>query len=461
MAIYHLNAKTLGRSQGRSATGAAAYRAAERIEDARTGIVFDFRRKRGVDGSEILAPDGWTPDRAALWNAVEQSEKRSDAQVARDIEVALPRELTPEQMRETVRGFVREQFVALGMVADIAFHHLTGSNPHSHILLTMREWQGSGFGLKRREWNDRALCQQWRERWADHANAALAQAGQAARIDHRTLIEQAAAALAEDRHDDAIALDRVATIHERGSPRAAAHNAGVRQTNAERRSAWDTIERAARDAARDAGRLMPPASNDAPRSKAARLAAEDLAFVESMRTRKDETARRWRRHDECAREAAEWLAAKSGGDARRLAARDRAAMELAAARSRRDMWKEDHPRPFWFWKRPAWRRQRAAAQAPVEAAKRVAAKAEKRASPEAIKAWRQAFADHQAARAAALASRRALASTPSEQAEDMQRRRHEREDETLRMQATKRGQVFDLGGVDPAATRPRPGRRPR
>jgi hypothetical protein len=458
MAIYHLNAKTLGRSQGRSATGAAAYRAAVRIEDARTGIVFDFRRKRGVDGAEILAPDGSTPDRATLWNTVEQTEKRSDAQVAREIEVALPRELTPEQMRETVRGFVREQFVALGMVADVAFHHLTGSNPHAHILLTMRDWQGGGFGLKRREWNDRSLCQQWRQRWADHANAALAQAGQAARIDHRTLIEQAAAALAEERHDDAIALDRVPTIHERGSPKAAAHNAAVRHANAERRAAWDAIEQAARDA----GRLMPPATDDAPRSKAARLAAEDLAFVESMRARKDETARRWRRHDERAREVAEWLAAKVGGDARRLAARDRAAMELAEARQRRDIWKDDHPRPFWFWKRPAWRRQRAAAQAPVEAAKRAAAKAEKRASPEAITAWRQAFADRQTERAAALAARRALAPTPSEQAEDERRRRHEREHaEAMRAQRQRPRAILDPHPHDPAATGPRPRRRPR
>ena len=83
MAIYHLNAKTLGRSQGRSATGAAAYRAAACIADARTGLIFDYTRKRGVDGAEILTPDGSTLERAALWNAVEQAEKRTDAQVAR------------------------------------------------------------------------------------------------------------------------------------------------------------------------------------------------------------------------------------------------------------------------------------------------------------------------------------------------------------------------------------------
>ena len=207
---------------------------------------------------------------------------------------------------------------------------------------------------------------------------------------------------------------------------------------------------------------MPPATDETPRSSVARLAAEDLAFVEAMRARKDETARHWRRHDERAREATKWLAAKAGGDARRLAARDRAAMELAAARIRRDIWREDHPRPFWFWQRPAWRRERAAAQAPIEAAKRAAAKAEKRASPKAIIAWRQEFADHQAERDAALTSRRALALMPSEQAEDEQQRRHERERaEAMRARRAQPRQVFDPESHSPTANRPRPGRRPR
>ncbi len=234
MAIFHLNAKTIGRSQGRSATGAAAYRAGVRIEDARTGIVFDYRRKRGVDGSEILTPDGSVLDRSTLWNSVEHRENRNDAQVAREIEIALPRELTPEQMRDCVRGFVREQFTSAGMIADIAFHHLTRSNPHSHILLTLREQSGDGFGPKRRDWNDRALCVQWRESWAHHANAALGKAGHAARVDHRTLIEQAADAENAGHHADAIALDRVPTIHERGNRAAQTHNEQVRQDNAKR-----------------------------------------------------------------------------------------------------------------------------------------------------------------------------------------------------------------------------------
>lgn len=458
MAIYHLNAKTLGRSQGRSATGAAAYRAAACIADARTGLIFDYTRKRGVDGAEILTPDGSTLERAALWNAVEQAEKRTDAQVAREVEVALPHELLPEQMRELVRGFVREQFTSAGMVADVAFHHLTGDNPHAHIMLTMREWRAEGFGLKRREWNDRALCEQWRERWASHANDALARAGHVARIDHRTLAEQAATALDEGRHADAIALDRAPTLHERGSPTVAAHNAGVKADAAQRRAAWEAIELAAMEQ----GRFMPEATDTAPRSRAEKAAALDQAFIASMRGRKDDRGRRWRSHDERAQEEATWLASNGGGDTRRLRALDRAQEALAAMRERRDRWREEHPRPpLWrFWERPRWRREKIEAQAPVEQAKRAAAKAEQRASPQAITAWRQAYADHQTEYAAAVAARRACALLPSEEARAEAARQEAKRKAQAAMSAQRPGQgVQPLPTLPRTPTRPRPGRR--
>ena len=140
MAIYHLSAKPISRATGRSATGAAAYRAGETITDERTGLVFDYGKKRGIDHSEIMAPANapeWAHDRAKLWNAVEHSEKRKDSQVAREVEVALPTELNLDQQRELVRSFARSQFVDAGMVADIAIHHAKGENPHAHILLTI------------------------------------------------------------------------------------------------------------------------------------------------------------------------------------------------------------------------------------------------------------------------------------------------------------------------------------
>jgi MobA/MobL family/RepB DNA-primase from phage plasmid len=194
MAIYHLSVSKIKRSAGRTATGAAAYRAAQEIHDERTGITHDYTRKRGVYTTEILTPahaPDWMRDRVKLWNGVEHREIRKDAELAREIDIALPAELSHDQKQDLVRRYVQEQFISKGMVADIAYHDLHKKNPHVHILLTLRTIDGEGFGNKQREWNDKALLQQWREAWAQQANHALEQAGHAARIDHRTLEDQA------------------------------------------------------------------------------------------------------------------------------------------------------------------------------------------------------------------------------------------------------------------------------
>jgi len=132
----------ISRSQGRSATAAIAYRVAERIEDRRTGLTFDYAARGGVDHTEILAPDhapDWVRDRSELWNRVEESETRKNSQVAREVRVALPAELTHAQRVELVRDFAREQFVDRGMIADIALHAPgrdgDDRNHHAHILL--------------------------------------------------------------------------------------------------------------------------------------------------------------------------------------------------------------------------------------------------------------------------------------------------------------------------------------
>jgi Ni/Co efflux regulator RcnB len=96
MASYHLSAKTISRSHGRSATGAAAYRSGARIDDERTGMIHDYRRRRGVEASLLIIPDNapdWASDRARLWNAAEQAETRKNSTVAREFEIALPAEL--------------------------------------------------------------------------------------------------------------------------------------------------------------------------------------------------------------------------------------------------------------------------------------------------------------------------------------------------------------------------------
>lgn len=199
VALYRFSAAVMGRKAGRSAVAASAYRAGSEIQDQRTGRVHDYSRRKGVEHSEILTPDGtpdWMRDRAALWNGVEAAERRKDAQLAREVQLALPRELTPEARLSLVRSFVKEEFVGRGMIADLAIHNPAASDgreqPHAHVMLTMRELTGEGFGKKERAWNADALLLEWRERWAGAVNHALGAAQSEARVDHRSLAVQQA-----------------------------------------------------------------------------------------------------------------------------------------------------------------------------------------------------------------------------------------------------------------------------
>ena len=186
----------MSRSAGRSIVAAAAYRSGTRLLEERTGQTHDYTRKR-VEHAEIMAParaPAWVFDRQALWNAVDAAEKRKDAQLAREIEVALPRELSPEARLALVREFTRREFVGQGMVADLAVHNPKardgGQQPHAHILLTMRPLEGGHFGKKQRAWNDVGQLEAWRRKWAEAANQALERAASPERIDHRTLAAQ-------------------------------------------------------------------------------------------------------------------------------------------------------------------------------------------------------------------------------------------------------------------------------
>lgn len=197
MAQYRFSSQVIGRSTGRSAVAAAAYRAGQSLADERTGQVHDFSRKGGVLHTEIMAPDNapdWMRDRQRLWNAVEVAEKRGDAQLSREVQLSLPHELTDEQRLGLVRDFVNSQFVARGMIADMAIHSPgregDDRNHHAHIMLTMRELAGEGFGKKAREWNDKALLQTWREEWAHQQNAVLERFGHPTKVDHRSLEAQ-------------------------------------------------------------------------------------------------------------------------------------------------------------------------------------------------------------------------------------------------------------------------------
>lgn len=193
MAIYHLSMKIISRSSGYSAVASAAYRSGSLMLDERTGLTHDYTRKSGVAEAVILTPataPAWCTNRAELWNAVEKAERRKNSQLAREIELAIPRELPQDAARETVLAFVRENFVSQGMIADVAFHHMDKTNPHAHIMLTTRAVGPAGFGGKVRDWNDRTHAETWRASWADHANRALANAGYQEEIDHRSYERQ-------------------------------------------------------------------------------------------------------------------------------------------------------------------------------------------------------------------------------------------------------------------------------
>ncbi|PBN41376.1 Ti-type conjugative transfer relaxase TraA [Sphingobium sp. D43FB] len=197
MAIFHFSVKVIGRAGGRSSVAAAAYRAAEAIHDERLDRTHNFTNKAGVVHSEILLPAGAPErmaDRAVLWNEVEATEKRKDAQLAREVEFAIPREMGKADGIALARDFVAREFVARGMVADLNVHWDMGKDgeakPHAHVMLAMREVGPDGFGAKVREWNRTSLVEQWREAWANHVNARLAALDIDARIDHRSLEAQ-------------------------------------------------------------------------------------------------------------------------------------------------------------------------------------------------------------------------------------------------------------------------------
>ena len=194
MAIFHSSTKVFTRSKGHNAVMGAAYRSGSRLTCTRTGLVFNFTRKKEVEYLAILAPEGapdWIFDRSKLANAIEASETRVNSQLGREVEVALPHELTREQQIQLLHKYVNEQFVSQGMVADICLHSKK-DNEHAHITLTLRELakDDSGFGAKNRSWNDPKNVDRWRAAWSRHCNEALEAAGHSERIDHRSNAER-------------------------------------------------------------------------------------------------------------------------------------------------------------------------------------------------------------------------------------------------------------------------------
>ncbi|HEX8419862.1 MAG TPA: Ti-type conjugative transfer relaxase TraA [Sphingomonas sp.] len=197
MAIYHFSAKVISRANGSSAVASAAYRSASELHDDRLGRDHDFSNKAGVVHREVMLPEGAPErlnDRSTLWNEVEVGEKRKDAQLAREVEFSIPREMNEKQGVQLARDFVKKQFVDRGMVADLNVHWdkvKDGSpKPHAHVMLAMREVGPDGFGKKNRDWNSTELLKDWREAWSAHVNERMAELGLEGRIDHRSYADQ-------------------------------------------------------------------------------------------------------------------------------------------------------------------------------------------------------------------------------------------------------------------------------
>ena len=231
LAIFHCQIKIISRGKGKTATAAAAYRSGTKIVDDEFGETHDYTRKGGVVFSEILlcvnAPSKYS-DRQTLWNEVQKIEKQKNAQLCREVEVALPIEFSRDEQIEVVREYIKKNFIDKGMIADWSLHDKSDGNPHAHILLTMRPLKPNGeWGAKRKDsyalddngnripvidqktgkqkigargrkmwerisiqstdWNDQTKAEEWRKSWADICNEHLK--GQA-HIDHRSYARQ-------------------------------------------------------------------------------------------------------------------------------------------------------------------------------------------------------------------------------------------------------------------------------
>lgn len=225
MGIFHASLKAFSRSAGHSATAAAAYRAGCAIDDDRTGLTHDYTRRSGVESVRILVPQSapaWARDTAALWNAAEVFETRSNARVARELEVALPAELTSAQRAALAHDIGNVLVERYGVAAMVALHapdeRSDLRNFHAHILFTTRELGGTGFTEKVRSLDDRTEGPKevrfLRERVAALTNEHLAAAGIVASVDHRSLRAQARSAENAGDFESAILLTRAPTAHE-------------------------------------------------------------------------------------------------------------------------------------------------------------------------------------------------------------------------------------------------------
>ena len=270
MPLYRLSVSTVSRAKGRSAVAAAAYRSGSRLVDERTGVVHDFRRKRGIVHRALI---GWNGTRQRLWHSAELSEIRQDARTAREVLLALPRELNERTNIALAQRFGAWLHAAHGVAVDVCVHEPNARDdepqPHAHLLCTTRRSGGTTLGEKARELDNpqtaSSVVAAWRQAWAEMVNAALANAGVGARVEHRSRRRRG------DR-DESIHIPRAAVAAER---RGEATEAGDRARRVRRK----------RGARRAAVAWAPTPSATIPEAQAATHAQDVDAYVEKRQRR--------------------------------------------------------------------------------------------------------------------------------------------------------------------------------
>ena len=221
---FHFSISMISRGKSKSAVASAAYISCEKLTNEWDGVIHDYHNKKGLLHSEIFLPENVPKkfqDRSFLWNSVELNEKASNAQLARNFIIALPKELSFEENKNLITDFIQENFVSKGMIADLAIHDESSegnNNVHAHIMTTLRPinekglWQpkskkvyvldetGEKIKLKSgnyktrkvelTDWNDKGNAEKWRESFASLCNRYLEKNNLEKRVDHRSFERQ-------------------------------------------------------------------------------------------------------------------------------------------------------------------------------------------------------------------------------------------------------------------------------
>lgn len=344
MAIYSASFRPpIARSAGRSATAAAAYRAGCVVVDTRTGEVHDYTKKRGVMHAEIILPGGGqAPDRAEFWNSVEHHHRRKDAQLARELVVAIPCELPPHAQIQLAREMGVTLAQEYGIAVDVCVHEPSRDgddrNTHAHMLMTACHVAETGKLGRKCELLDPIHCNRngsetpadWvRPVWEKLANEALARAGQDARIDHRSHAARGLTEVPGSHHGPAVTeilrAGRTSDVADRIAAEAAAV---IARQVLDAQAAAELLEAQAAEALAE---LAIELEIERVQAAAEREAAERAAEARA----REEAAERARAAQEAAQRAAEAQAAEQAVQAaeREAQAQRQAAERLQAAQA--------------------------------------------------------------------------------------------------------------------------------